>query len=210
MTSRGDIPWATVAAIGNQMRIPYSPRSRVQETRVKYVPETLFSSPDFESEIINRRAASLVQQALTDGSVLFSFPAGMFATHIDAYRSIRENIGPVTGFQHLSGYTSNPGKGDMLIEARFVSGDDRRKAMEQGITIGARNFVGTPTSSGAHAKNFVHVALTLLHIPAEGELLQGLKDSLQHYGTVHQIKQFTCEGFFDGKISFVIDTHTPA
>ncbi|OBZ80222.1 hypothetical protein A0J61_11729, partial [Choanephora cucurbitarum] len=153
MTTQGDIPWATVAAIGNQMRIRYSPRSRVQETRVKYIPETLFTSPDFESEIINRRAASLVQQALTDGSVLFSFQVGMFKTHIAAYKAIRENIGPVTGFQHLSGYPSNPGKGGTLIEARFVSVDDRRRAMEQGITIGARNFVGTPTSGGAHAKN---------------------------------------------------------
>ena len=210
MTTQGTIPWATVAAIGNQMRIPHSPRSRGSESRVKYIPEVLYTSPEFETEIVNRRAASLVQQALTDGTVLFSFPAGMFTTHIEAYKTIRENIGPVSGFQHLSGYTPNPDKGEMLIEARFVSDDDRHKALEQGVTIGSRNFVGVATSTGAHAKNFVHVALTLLHIPAEGELLHGLQTSLQHYGTVHQIKKFTCEGFFDGKISFVIDTHSPA
>ncbi|OBZ81080.1 hypothetical protein A0J61_10871, partial [Choanephora cucurbitarum] len=120
MTTQGNIPWAKVAAIGNQMRIPHSPQSRGSEMRVKYIPKVLYTSPDFETEIVNLWAADLVQQALTDGTVLFSFPAGMFTTHIAAYKTIRENIGPVSGFQHLSGYTPNPDKGEMLIEARFV------------------------------------------------------------------------------------------
>ncbi|OBZ87459.1 hypothetical protein A0J61_04494 [Choanephora cucurbitarum] len=122
----------------------------------------------------------------------------MFTTHVAAYKLIRKNIGPITSFQHLSGHT------------RFVSAEDCDKALEQDTIIGSRKFVGVVAPGGTHAKNFVDVALTLLHIPTKRELLHGLRASLQHYDTIHQIEQLTHKGFFVGEISFMIDTRSPA
>ncbi|OBZ87464.1 hypothetical protein A0J61_04486, partial [Choanephora cucurbitarum] len=130
------ILWAQVAERGNQLRIPLSPRSHHQDTAVKYVPEVIYQSPDYETELLNRKAANIVHQTLTTGSVIFSFPQGTFANHIQAYKAIQADIGAVEGFQHLSGFTSNPNKSDLLIEARFTTMEARDRALQVGLTVG--------------------------------------------------------------------------
>ncbi|KAI8331825.1 hypothetical protein BD560DRAFT_441159 [Blakeslea trispora] len=98
----------------------------------------------------------------------------------------------------LHGFTNNPHKSELLIEARFTTAEARDRALQIGLTVDQATFLGTASSTGASTKSFAHVALNLIHIPKSDELLVGLKESLRHYGT----------GFFDGKISFVIDTQT--
>ena len=205
MSAPGEIPWAKVAERGHQLRVPLSSKSHHQDSTVKYVPEIIFQTPDFETELLNRRAASIVNQTLTTGSVIFKFPPGTFANHLEAYEAIDTELGPVEGFQHLSGFTPNPSKGDMLIEARFESTESCDRSIQTGLVVVDVTFRSTASSSGTSSTSFVHVALNVINIPTKAELLLGLSESLAHYDTVHQIKKYTGKGFFDGKISFVID-----
>ncbi|OBZ82692.1 hypothetical protein A0J61_09255, partial [Choanephora cucurbitarum] len=190
MSAPGEIPWAKVAERGHQLRVPLSSRSHHQDSTVKYVPEVISQTPDFETELLNRRAASIVHQALTTGLVIFKFPPGTFANHLEAYEAIDKELGPVEGFQYLSGFTPNPSKVDMLIEARFESTESRDHAIQTGLVVGDVTFRCTASSSGTSPNAFVHVALNVIIIPPKAELLLGMS-------------------FFDGQISFVIDTQTP-
>ncbi|KAG1577024.1 hypothetical protein G6F48_012914 [Rhizopus delemar] len=52
--------------------------------------------------------------------------------------------------------------------------------------------------------------MDLLHIPEEDKLLEELLLSLRHYGKVCQIKQFFCGGYFEGKLSVLMDVSTPS
>ena len=99
---------------------------------------------------------------MTAGSVIFSFQQGTFANHIQAYKAIQADIGEVEGFQHLSGFISNPNRSDLLIEARFTTMEARDRALQVGLTVGDASFIGTASSTGAGTKSFVHVALVML------------------------------------------------
>ncbi|KAI8063436.1 uncharacterized protein B0P05DRAFT_459722, partial [Gilbertella persicaria] len=164
------IPWTKVAEIGNKLRIPHTPRISSQNNATKYVSEIIFKSRSFESEMLNCKAASIVSQSLTTGSFLFTFPPGTFVNHIAAYKAIQDTFGKVAEFQHLSGYTPNPNKQDMLIEARFESKDSKQKAITTGITVRERTFLDTSTREST-VKSFVHVALTLLHNPTSEDVM---------------------------------------
>ncbi|OBZ81628.1 hypothetical protein A0J61_10323 [Choanephora cucurbitarum] len=195
MSVPGEMPWAKVVERGHQLRVPLSSRSHHQDSTVKYVPEIIFQTLDFETELLNRRAASIAHQTLTTGSVIFKFPPGTFANHLEVYEAIDTELGPMEGFQHLSGFTPNPSKGDMLIEARFESTESRDRAIQTGLVVGDVTFRGTASSSGTSSNSFVHVALSVINIPTKAELLLGLSESLAHYGTVHQIKKHAPASF---------------
>ncbi|OBZ81688.1 hypothetical protein A0J61_10263 [Choanephora cucurbitarum] len=83
---------AQVAERGSHLRIPIFPRSRQQDSTVKYVPEVIHQSPDYATELLNRKVANIVHPTLISGSVIFSFPSGAFANHIQAYKAIQRDI----------------------------------------------------------------------------------------------------------------------
>lgn len=58
--------------------------------------------------------------ALTPGFILFSFPAGTFASRTEAYNMIEASIGVINGFFCLYLY-QRKFTGGLLVEAKFVS-----------------------------------------------------------------------------------------
>jgi hypothetical protein len=118
--------------------------------------------------LISQKALSIVYQALTPGSVLFSFLIQVFAKPSGAYCAIETHLGGADGFRNLimEGFVYK----DMLLR-------------------------GFPAVDEIHC-NLVRVHLTLLYIPSKASFLSGLLNSLRHYDKVCQVKQFLNDGLF--------------
>ncbi|KAG2189522.1 hypothetical protein INT46_009261, partial [Mucor plumbeus] len=71
--------WSTVAAKGALRKVitPQRPATNI-DNKYKLVPNVVYEDEDIKDEIITRKATDIVQQALTPGSVLFSFPSALF------------------------------------------------------------------------------------------------------------------------------------
>jgi hypothetical protein len=62
------------------------------------------------------------------------------------------------------------------------------------------------TRETAEFGNLKHVNLTLLRMVDKTTFLSDLLESLSYYGKVLQVKQFTSAGYFEGKLSVILDT----
>ena len=201
-----EVPWTTILSRGLNKKVisptfghgPVSPA-------LKRVAEVMYEHDDFKQQDLARKASSIVEQALTPGSVLFSFPAGMFANRFEAYKTIQASIGATHGFRTLNLY-QRKSIGGLLIEAKFVSPSDATKAIVTGFHFNGKVFRGALSEDKSIREGMVHVNLNLLRIPDKETFLVDLKKSLRFYGEVYQVKRYTCGGFFEGEISVVLDT----
>lgn len=132
---------------------------------------------------------------MTTASVVCKFPPVISANHLEAYKAIDKQLGPMKGFQHLSGFTSNPLKRDMLIKAHSKSAKSCNRAIQTGLVVDGLTFRNTASYSSTSMNSFVHVALKVTKIQTKAELLLGLSESLTHYDTVCQTKKYTAKGF---------------
>ncbi|CAO3637057.1 unnamed protein product [Mucor hiemalis] len=155
--------------------------------------------------MVARRANAIVEQALTPGSVLFSFPAGTFASRTEAYDSIEANIGVTDGFRCLNLY-QRKFTGGLLIEAKFVSPLDATKAVVSGFAYKGKVYRGALSEDKTIREGMVHVKLNVLRIPDKATFLADLTKSLRFYGEVYQVKRYTCGGYFEGQVSVILDT----
>jgi hypothetical protein len=94
----------------------------------------------------------------------------------------------------------------LLLEVKFANSADAAKAMNVGVTAGEISYKASPSHDGVVNGNLVHVKFNLLRIPKKETFLQELKCSLRYYGEVYQVKKFTCNGYFEGQMSVMIDT----
>ena len=165
----------------------------------------MYEHDDFKQQDLARKASSIVEQALTLGSVLFSFPAGLFVNRVEAYKTIQASIGAAHGFRTLNLY-QRKSIGGLLIEVKFVSPSDANKAIVNGFPFNGKVFRGALSEDKSIREGMAHVNLNLLRIPDKETFLVDLKKSLRFYGEVYQVKRYTCGGFFEGEISVVLDT----
>ncbi|CDS13150.1 hypothetical protein LRAMOSA05328 [Lichtheimia ramosa] len=128
MANSDPLKWSQVAAKGAGMRV-ISP-TRIFDSNARLSSQILFEDPEFQNQQLARKAASIVRQALTPQSVLFSFPPTLFAHRTEAYKSIEDNIGPLAAVRPLSLY-SIQSRGDLLIEAKFASHAHATKAIQK-------------------------------------------------------------------------------
>jgi hypothetical protein len=178
-------------------------------TAISLVGETLYEDEGLKSEILLRKATAIVQQALSSGSVLFSFPGKLFGDRTDAYKSIQDQIAAEVEFRPISTWRQNAG-GDLLVEAKFDSKAAATKAVNEGVMVNGVMYKAIPTSSGsgdAVGGNLTHVQFTMLScIPDKDTFLVDMLDSLAFYGKVYQLKKYTRKGYFEGKMSVLLDT----
>ncbi|KAI8085772.1 uncharacterized protein B0P05DRAFT_466303, partial [Gilbertella persicaria] len=73
----------------------------------------IFENDEFASNVFNRKASAIVQQVLTDGSALFSFPVNLFPHFVDAHDTIAQ-LGQIEGLKNISSYARNT-PGELLI-----------------------------------------------------------------------------------------------
>ncbi|KAG2194762.1 hypothetical protein INT47_012064 [Mucor saturninus] len=205
MESNERLSWTTVVARGASNKIvrPIY-RSKVQDLDYKLSGTVIYQHVDLEIQILARKAAAIVRQALTPGSVLFSFPAGLFKVRADAYIAIEANCGKISGVRPISMYGGRA-SGDLMVEVKFSSPVSTTKAVSTGVMVGELCFKASPSIDSMSGNNLVHVKLSMLRIPDEENFVADLKRSLTYYGKVYQIKKFTYHGFFEGEISVLLD-----
>lgn len=177
--------------------------TRIFDSNARLSSQILFEDPEFQNQQLARKAVSIVRQALTPQSVLFSFPPTLFAHRTDAYKSIEDNIGPLTAVRPLSLY-SIQARGDLLIEAKFASHEHATKAIQVGITIDDIVYKASPSVAGVE-KPLVRVQLNLLRMASDEELREGLLSSMRYYGKVYQVRQTLCNGYFEGQLTVTLD-----
>jgi hypothetical protein len=210
MTENSAVSWTTVVARGASKKVPLTPgRRNVDNAAVPLVGEVIFEDDDLKSELLVRKAAALVEQALCSSSVLFSFPGKLFGDRTDAYKVIEEQVGANVDFRHISSMRASAG-GDLLVEANFDSKADATKAINDGVTVNGVVYKAVSTSSGSGSSvggNLTHVQFNLVCCtPNRATFLVDMLDSLAFYGKVYQLKKYTRKGYFEGKMSVLIDT----
>jgi hypothetical protein len=191
METNDQLSWTTVAARGLTNKIVRPSIQTKQVTGgVKLMSTVIFQHDDLEIQILARKAAAIVRQALTPGSVLFSFPSQLFKVRTDAYELIEKECGKVSGVRPISMY-GGKSSGDLLVEVKFVVPESTTKAISVGVKVGELCFKASPSNDSLSNSNLVHVKLSLLRIPDEDTFVANLKRSLRYYGEVYQIKKFT-------------------
>ncbi|KAI7875966.1 uncharacterized protein EV154DRAFT_577359 [Mucor mucedo] len=205
MESNDRLSWTTVVARGASNKIVRPMyRSKVQDLESKLSGTVIYQHADLEIQILARKAAAIVRQALTPGSVLFSFPARLFKVRAEAYTAIEASCGKITGVRPLSMY-GGKSTGDLLVEVKFSRPESTTKAVSTGVMVGELCFKASPSHDGMSNSNLVHIKLSMLRIPDEENFAADLKRSLKYYGKVYQIKKFTYHGFFEGEVSVLLD-----
>jgi hypothetical protein len=135
-----------------------------------------------------RKATAIVQQALSSGSVLFSFPGKLFSDRVDAYKVIEEQVGANVEFRPFSTWRENAG-GDLLVEATFESKANATKAVDVGVNVNGVIYRAVSTSSGSGSSvggNLTHVQFIMLcTTPNKTTFLVDMLDSLAFFGKVY-------------------------
>lgn len=200
--------WAELAARGAGLKYYQPIKRRSADAPVSAYPlvsSIMYEDDDLKSQIVASKAMAIVQQALTSGSVLFSFRKGIFGDRVDAYKAIQAQVSPKVEFRPLSDY-DDKNDGSLLLEAKFEEATAANKAMNEGVNIGGIVYKAVFAHESKEFGELKHVQFTLMRIIKEPTFLRDLMVSLSYYGRVLQVKQFTRGGFFEGKFSVMLDT----
>ncbi|KAI7873376.1 hypothetical protein K492DRAFT_170167, partial [Lichtheimia hyalospora FSU 10163] len=200
MSNTDTVQWSQVVAKGAGLKVITPSRPSPISTMST---DLFYEHQDFTKQLLSRKAAAIVRQALTPDSVLFSFPSTLFTRRSQAYKIIESQIGPVEGFRPLSAYDVRTRR-DLLIEAKFIDPTHATLAIENGITVDDVIYNAAPSVTGAE-NPLIRVQLNLLHISKDSSLLKGLLSSLRYYGQVYQIRRVLCDGYFEGQLTITID-----
>ncbi|GAN11771.1 hypothetical protein MAM1_0922d11363 [Mucor ambiguus] len=161
MATTTDLSWVQVLTKGQSKKVINAQPQRAKDDQFRMIPEVLYEHDDLKAEVLTRKATTILQQALTPGSVLSKFP-------------------PLSLYHQKA-------NGDLLLEAKFDNFEDAKLAISHGITHQNVVYKATAAKDNSEGK-LTHVQMTI------------------YYGKVYQIKKYTIEGFFEGHISFMIDT----
>ncbi|CAO3694672.1 unnamed protein product [Rhizopus stolonifer] len=151
----------------------------------------------------SRPAPSIVQQVLTPGAVVFSFPSTCFSSSQAAYRVIQDQIGALDGAKCISMYSTKPTK-DLNIETLFQNPTHAILAVNEGMIVADMVYHASSSDAGDLA-SLTRVQLNFLNIPVGATLVSSLIQSFRYYGKVYQVKKFTTDGFFEGLVSVIVD-----
>ncbi|CEP16759.1 hypothetical protein [Parasitella parasitica] len=78
--------WAIMASRHTKKRfLQHNKRNLKNQSAVALVGSVLHEDDDLKGQIWANKAVAIIQQTLTSGSLLFSFPEGLFANRVDAY-----------------------------------------------------------------------------------------------------------------------------
>ncbi|KAG2191898.1 hypothetical protein INT47_005345 [Mucor saturninus] len=169
MSTQDQLSWSTVASRGASKKVLRPlPVSTETDSQFKLKSNILFEDPQLDHQIMVRQAASIVKQALTLGSVLFSFPASLFKHRTEAYELIETQCGAVQGFRPISNYRTRSA-GEIMVEVKFVMPTSTTKAMSHGVSYKNLLFKGSP-SVPSDNNTLVHVKEYTCGGYFEGEL----------------------------------------
>ncbi|KAG2194350.1 hypothetical protein INT47_011517 [Mucor saturninus] len=197
MSISPDSTWADIAAVGNAKKVfPYIHVSDETDSEFKIASTIIYEDECLEALMPTKKDLSIVNQKLTDGSVLFSFPAAVFQHRVEAYRAIQSHVVLFTAFDPLA---------IMGLLLTVTCCWSTTKAITSGVSVKDKTFKGFRTNF-SDKNTLVHVKLSILYIPDQKNYLKDLISSLSYYGQVLQIKEYSCGGYFEGQISVILNT----
>ena len=206
MSTTTDLTWAQRASRQTNVRFLQQNKRKLESNRnVPLVGTVLYEDDDLKGQILASKAMAIIQQSLSSGSVLFSFQKTLFSDRVAAYKLIQEQISHDVEFRPLSLYDSRD-DGSLLIEAKFANVDHAMKAMQEGVTVQGVVYKASTSKESAEFGDLKHVQFTLLRMTQQATFLADLMESLSYYGKVLQVKKFTHLGYFEGKLSVMLDT----
>ena len=206
MSTTTDLTWAQRASRQTNVRFLQQNKRKLESNRnVPLVGTVLYEDDDLKGQILASKAMAIIQQSLSSGSVLFSFQKTLFSDRVAAYKLIQEQISHDVEFRPLSLYDSRD-DGSLLIEAKFANVDHAMKAMQEGVTVQGVVYKASTSKESAEFGDLKHVQFTLLRMTQKATFLADLMESLSYYGKVLQVKKFTHLGYFEGKLSVMLDT----
>jgi hypothetical protein len=74
------------------------------------------------------------------------------------------------------------------------------------ITVNDVVYKACSTKETTVSGSLKHVQLTILRMTEKATFLSDLMSSLEYYGKVLQVKKYTRNGFFEGRVSVLLDT----
>jgi len=206
MSTTTDLTWAQRASRQTNVRFLQQNKRKLESNKnVPLVGTVLYEDDDLKGQILASKAMAIIQQSLSSGSVLFSFQKTLFSDRVAAYKLIQEQISHDVEFRPLSLYDSRD-DGSLLIEAKFTNVDHAMKAMQEGVTVQGVVYKASTSKESAEFGDLKHVQFTLLRMTQKATFLADLMESLSYYGKVLQVKKFTHLGYFEGKLSVMLDT----
>ncbi|KAL9536519.1 hypothetical protein PS6_011869, partial [Mucor atramentarius] len=206
MSTTTDLTWAQRASRQTNVRFLQQNKRKLENNmNVPLVGTVLYEDDDLKGQILASKAMAIIQQSLSSGSVLFSFQKTLFSDRVAAYKLIQEQISHDVEFRPLSLYDSRD-DGSLLIEAKFTNVDHAMKAMQEGVTVQGVVYKASTSKESAEFGDLKHVQFTLLRMTQKATFLADLMESLSYYGKVLQVKKFTHLGYFEGKLSVMLDT----
>lgn len=200
------VAWATVAARRTKAKVPDPIRmAKDNEMKETLVSQLLYEDADIKSHLLAQKVFSVLQNALSPGSVLFSFPGNLFEHRSDAYQLVLDQIGPVVGgdFKPVSQF-GNRIKNELLFSVVFRLPEHTELAISSGVVYKEVSYKGTPFKDGVQSR----LVRVHMHLPVteEEDVLQNyLLQSMGHYGKVCDIKKYRSRGFYEGQISVLLD-----
>lgn len=205
-TASPPIAWATVAARRLKAKVPEPIRMvRDSEVRETLVAHSLYEDTDIKHHLLAQKVYSVMQNALSPGSVLFSFPGNLFDHRSDAYQLVLDQIGPVVGgdFKPVSQF-GNRIKNELLFSVVFRDSEHAEKAISSGVSYNEVVYKGTPFKDGVQSR-LVRVHMHLPVTEEEDILTEYLLKSMGHYGKVCDVKKYKSRGFYEGQVSVLLD-----
>ena len=198
--------WSVIASRASKARVPDPIRETAFDgVKTNLTPHTLYEDKDIKYHLMAQKVHTVLQNTLTPGSVLFSFPNSLFVDRVDAYSLVIHQYGPVVGnkFCPVSMY-GNRLKDELLFSAVFRDPEDTAKALSEGITYNGVVYPVSPYTDGVKGK-LVRVHMDIHMMEEDEDFVSKLKDSLKYYGKVCDIKKYTYRGFFEGRVSALMD-----
>ena len=198
--------WSVIASRASKARVPDPIRQNTADgAKTVLTPHTLYEDKDIKYHLMAQKVHTVLQNTLTPGSVLFSFPNSLFVDRVDAYSLVIDQYGPVVGnkFCPVSMY-GNRLKDELLFSAVFRDPEDTAKALSEGITYNDVVYPVSPYTDGVKGK-LVRVHMDIHMMEEDEDVVRKLKKSLMYYGKVCDIKKYTYRGYFEGRVSALMD-----
>ncbi|EPB86519.1 hypothetical protein HMPREF1544_06686 [Mucor circinelloides 1006PhL] len=143
---------------------------------------------DLTAKGLTRKATAILQQALTPGPVLSTFPNKTFGHRTVAYRVIQEQFSVNVQFRPLSLYHQKP-NGGFLAEAKFDKIEDTKRAIHTGIIYKEVVYKTTAVKDSSEGK-LTHTQMIMIRIPNMHTFLEDLLRSLKYSGKVYQANKY--------------------
>lgn len=120
MPTTTDLSWVQVLSRGQAKKVTNAQPHRANGDKFKLISEVLYEHEDLKAEeVLTRKAAAILQNALTPGSVLFTFPNKTFDHRTEAYHLIKEQVSPLVQFRPLSLYNQKSNR-DLLLDGDHI------------------------------------------------------------------------------------------